>query len=116
VINATHNDAAGQHSDERARYISRRPTWADEVRISQEAIDYTWRTPTVPECIEPSGEACPIRVEVTREDMLYVNDTGVVVDPGAERIFLLYAHFDVENARKLAAALTEACDRLDGAR
>ncbi len=101
-------------TENRAAYISRRPTWADEVRISQEAIDYTWSAPTVPDCIDPTGETCPIRVEITREDMLYINHAGVALDPGPERIFLIDANFDVENARKLAAAILECCDRLDG--
>ncbi len=97
-----------------APIISQRPAWADNVAIGEDAIDYTWTAPTVPQSIDQDGDLCPVRVDITREDMLYVNDEGVVLDPGLERIFLIDATFDVENARKLAAAILECCDRLDG--
>ncbi len=48
--------------------------------------------------------------------MLYVNDEGVVLDQGPERIFLIDANFDVENARKLAVAILESCDRIESVR
>jgi len=99
---------------ENATYISHRPAWAGNVTISEEAIDYTWTAPTVPESIEPDGDRYPAPVMLTRDDMLYVNDTGVVVDPGEERIFLLDGTFDVVNARKLATAIRECCDRIVG--
>ncbi len=102
-------------TENRAAYISRRPAWADRVTIGAEAIDYAWTAPTVPQSIEQGGELCPAPVDITREDMLYVNDVGVVLDEGPERIFLLDENFDVENARKLAAAILECCDRIDGA-
>ncbi len=38
-----------------------------------------------------------------------------MLDQGPERIFLIDANFDVDNARKLAAAILECCDRIDGA-
>lgn len=96
-----------------ATCISRRPSWADEVTIGGEAIDYRWTAPTIPESIEPYGDRCPAHVMVTREDMLYVNDEGVVLDQGPDRIFLIDANFDVKNARLLAAAIIECCDRID---
>ncbi len=43
-----------------------------------------------------------------------MNLHGVLLSQGPERIFLLDENFDVENARKLAAAILECCDRLDG--
>lgn len=98
-----------------ASYISRRPAWADHVRIDGEAVDYTWTAPTVAEAIDSDGEIGPALVDLTREDALYVNDVGVVLDPGVDRIFLLDTNFDVENARKLAIAINEACNRLQSA-
>ncbi len=86
-----------------AAYISRRPAWADRVTIGAEAIDYAWTAPTVPQNIERDGELCSAPVDITREDLLYVNDEGVVLDQGPERIFLLDTNLDVENARRLAA-------------
>ncbi|GAA3172689.1 hypothetical protein GCM10010531_27750 [Blastococcus jejuensis] len=100
-------------TDTHAAYISRRPAWADRVTIGSEAIDYAWTAPTWPESIEPDGETCPVEVIITREDMLYVNDEGVVLDPGPERIFLLDTNLDVENARLLAQAILECCDRIN---
>lgn len=96
-----------------ARCISRRPVWADEVRIEAEAISYWWTAPTQAISIEPNGDECSTLVELVREDMLYVNSDGVVIDPGPERIFLLDTNLDVENARKLAAAILECCHRID---
>lgn len=112
---ATH-DSAGQQSPNvghTAPIISRRPAWADDVRISQEAIDYTWSAPTVPIAIEPDGSLCRALVDLVREDVLMVNSDGVAVDPGEERIFLLDTNFDLPNARLLAAAILECCNRLD---
>lgn len=94
-------------------YISRRPAWADRVTIGSEAIDYSWTAPTVPGVIETDGGTYPVQVMITREDMLYVNEEGVVLDPGPERIFLVDATFTIENARKLAAAIVECCDRIN---
>ncbi len=102
-----HDHDTTAQAPERAKMISRRPAWADRVAIGEEAIDYTWTAPTVPKSINRDGELCPVRVDITREDLLYVNDEGVVLDQGPERIFLIDASFDVENARKLAAAITE---------
>lgn len=95
--------------------ISRRPRWAEVVNIGPETIDYTWTAPTSPVCIERQGEFSVVPVELTREDALYVNDEGVGLDQGPERIFLLDESFDVDNARKLAAAILECCDRIEGA-
>ena len=94
-------------------YISRRPAWAEHIEINAEAIDYTWAAMTVPQSIDHNGEMWIAPVQITREDTLYVNDEGVVLDQGPERIFLLDGKFDVENARKLAEAIFECCDRLE---
>lgn len=98
-----------------ATIISRFPSWSENVNIDAEAIDYTWTAPTVPESIEPDGERCPARVDLTREDMFYVALDGVVLDQGPERIFVLDTNFDIVNARRLAAAILECCDRIENA-
>ncbi len=121
MIDASGTRTPEQPSDERhvrsdAAYISRRPAWADRVTIGAEAIDYAWTAPTVPQSIEPGGELCAAPVDITREDMLYVNDVGVVLDQGPERIFLIDTNLDVANARLLAAAILECCDRLESSR
>ncbi len=102
-------------STETAPIISRQPSWATETRIDPEVIVHWWTAPTIAQSIESDGEFAPVTVEAVREDMLYVNGHGVVLDPGPERIFLIDSNFDIENARKLAAAILECCDRIDGA-
>lgn len=100
-------------TDTHAAYISRRPTWAEHAETGDGAIEYAWTAPTVAQSIDRDGEMCVAPVMITRYDMLYVNDEGVVLDPGPERIFLLDTNLDVENARKLAAAIVECCDRIN---
>jgi hypothetical protein len=115
VTNATHDTDQHQSPDE-GHLISRYPAWAERVDIGPEAIDYAWTAPTVPQSVERDGRYCPATVEITREDLFDVTDEGVVLDQGPERIFLCDSNFDLPNARRLIEALTEACDRLDGAR
>ena len=50
-----------------------------------------------------------------REDDVYVDGEGAVLDARVERIFVVETWFDAVNARKLAGAILEACDRLDAA-
>ncbi len=97
-----------------APIISRQPSWATETRIDPDAIVHWWTAPTIAQSIERDGAFAPAAVEAVREDMLYVNGHGVVLDPGPERIFLLDTDFDAANARLLAAAIVECCDRVDG--
>jgi hypothetical protein len=118
--NATHNPELHQSPDEgRATYISRRPAWADETRVDPEAILHTWRSPTVAMGADDhgGGKTYPIPVEILQYDDLTVFPSGVSVERGEPVIFLsdLFIQ-DTENGRKLAAAILEACDRLDGAR
>jgi hypothetical protein len=98
-----------------AAVINRRPAWAGQTRIEPEAIVHSWMSPTVVKTIEHDGELYIAPVELVREDMLYVNDQGVVLDPGPDRIFLLDTNLDVANARRLAAAIVECCDRIEAA-
>lgn len=101
-------------------YISRRPAWADEVLMDESAITYCWTAPT--EAVDDpesdavrkiAGEPCKAPVQITQEHYLDEDDQGIRITPGRSRIFLLDTNFDVENARKLAAAILECCDRLD---
>ena len=95
-------------------YISRRPAWAETVAMGPDTIDYTWTAPTVADVIEPpDGELIPVEVQLFREDAFSVGDNGVLLDEGPERVFVLDARLDLQNARKLATAILECCDRYD---
>ena len=99
-----------------APVIFPRPAWADETQLEASTIDYTWTAPTVAEGIEPDGgEFVPIRVELNQPNDLRVTEKGVILDPGVTRVFLLDTRFDSANARLLAQAIVECCDRLDAA-
>ena len=104
---------------ETASIISRRPPWAERVAIGPEAIDYTWTAPTVPASLEFTVDGdigpCGAPVDITRQDRFHVTEVGVALDEGPERIFLLDTTLDVKNARKLAAAILECCDRIEQA-
>ena len=96
--------------------ISPRPAWADRTELHPDSIVHAWTAPTVAEGIEPGGDFVLIHVEVLQIDSLDVTDDGVVLDPGPGRIFLLDTGIaDTANARRLAAALLECCDRIDAA-
>lgn len=99
-----------------AAYISRRPAWAATTRVDSEAIIHTWTSGVDVEDIdEETGSRGPVGVELFQVDTLHVDDEGVVLDPGEPRIFLLDSWFDIDNARKLATALRECCDRCEQA-
>lgn len=104
----------GRHDG--AAYISRRPSWADRTTMGAEVITYTWTAPTVAECLgETDLVPYPVKVEVIQEEDLYVNQDGVVLDRGPMRIIVSDLSIDdTVNGRKLAAALIECCDRIDG--
>jgi hypothetical protein len=98
-----------------ATYISRRPAWADETDIDSEAIVHRWTAPTVAEAPDADiGEAFPIPVEIMQVDDLIVMGGGVTLHPGETTIFVLDTNIrDTVNARKLAAAILECCDRIE---
>lgn len=100
-----------------AAYISRRPAWAARTRVDSESIIHTWASGvTVDDVDEETGSPRPVGVELFQVDTLHVDDEGVVLDPGEPRIFLLDHWFDMDNARTLATAVLECCDRYEQAR
>lgn len=123
MINATHDDTASQHPNERhdaaeARTpVSRRPAWAEETQIDPEAIVHYWRSPILARGADTEdGETYPIPVEIVVDDGLFVTPDGVFLERGAPRIFLSDTYIrDTENGRLLAAAIIECCDRIDAA-
>ena len=99
-----------------APLISPRPAWADSTTIALDgAVVHNWTAPTVAEGIQPDGEFVPVRPELDQPNDLRVTDRGVILDPGEARVFLFDIRFDVANARLLAQAIVECCDRLDAA-
>jgi hypothetical protein len=99
-----------------AAYISRRPAWAARTRVDSDSIIHTWASGVEVEDIdEETGSPGPVGVEIFQVDTLHVDDEGVVLDPGEPRIFVLDSWFDIDNARKLATALHECCDRYEQA-
>jgi hypothetical protein len=107
----------GQAFVEIAPIISRRPTWAGETRIEPDCIVHSWTAPTVAMVSESAEETLSrAPVELYREDSLLVYPDGVALDPGPWRIFLLDTLIeDTVNARRLATALLECCDRIEQA-
>ena len=110
---------------ERSPYISSRPSWAERSEFRDHsaraaAIFHTWTVPTAGAgCLGSDGEVTPLTVELIRVDDLLLHESGVVVEEGPVQIFLpdLDASFsDTEQARRFAAAIVEACDRIDGQR
>jgi hypothetical protein len=111
---------------EHASIISSRPSWAETTEIALDSrrttsFTHRWTAPTVAEAASGSdGDVTPITVELEQTEDIYVNDAGVVLDPGpGARIFLsdLDTWFvNVTEARRFAAAIVEACDRWDGSR
>ncbi len=116
MINATQNDNAGQHTNEYMTTISRRPEWAAETTVESDgSITHRWTAPTVAELQEGDRIPYNARVELLRIDDLFVFDGGVAVNTGEPAIFFSDLSItDTAQGRRLAAAIVEACDRLDG--
>jgi hypothetical protein len=99
-----------------AAYISRRPAWAARTRVDADSIIHTWASGVeVDDMDEETGSPGRVDVEIFQVDTLHVDDEGVVLAPGEPRIFVLDTWFDIDNARKLAMALNECCDRYEQA-
>lgn len=99
-------------------YISRRPAWADETRIEADSIVHGWTAPTVACVLNPGHEevgTSPAPVEIYRyDDMLVFPNGDVTIEEGPWRIMVLDETFeDTQEARKLAAAILECCDRIE---
>ena len=99
------------------------PAWAEDSRLFPDTDDlhgvaHSWTSPRLAEVIVP-GEPGRVRVsaEIYQRDDLELSAAGVWLTRGLPYIFLhpLDVSFDVEQARLLAAALIECCDRIDGA-
>jgi hypothetical protein len=108
---ASRPESGVDHSSDSAAYISRRPEWATTTRIESEAITHSFTAPTVASTIEPDGRAVRAPVEMYREDSLLAYPAGIALDVGPERVMVLDEVLDLENARLLAQAILQCCNR-----
>ena len=100
-------------------YISRRPSWADETRIESEGVLHMWKAPTIATGADVNldGVEHPISVELMRDDALLSNSEGVYVDPGTT-VLVVDGTINIrspQEGRRLAQAISEACDRWESA-
>lgn len=100
-------------------YISRRPSWATETRLEPEGVMHIWEAPTVAMGADTNldGVDYPVKVELLRDDAILSNADGDVwIDPGRTVLFLADINItSPAEGRKLAQAITEACDRWESA-
>lgn len=110
-------------STERPQIVSPRPRWADVSRIDVDLdhstmIAHRWTSPTVP-TLAAGGDSQEgtVLVDLCRDDVVTVSDTGVSVATGPVEVFLggLDATLSIPEARLLRQALGEILDRYDRA-
>jgi hypothetical protein len=102
-----------------------RPTWATNSEITHSSITagdtvvhHSWSSPSVGQ-VWSSGERGPAEVEIVQADVLQSTDAGIVAATESVIIHLSWVDAQFDNtieARKMAAAILECCDRLDGGR
>lgn len=116
------HETATQHPDERQpTFAIPRPAWADEVHVGPSGgggavVTHLWTAPTVARGGVFAGEVgAPLQVYVQQLDDLVVDERAATYKTGEPVIFLAEADVELSaaEARRYAAAIVEACDRLD---